>query len=138
MTAYHQVFYPIFAAGCAIAALASVFAARKSGCFLPGALLVVGTVAFWAALFIGADLGYRAWQSIPNPPDKAFSDASVVGALLIGWIPGGVFCGVVFVFVRVAGYLCSNGESLSESGLTESAPVETRNPYQAPQSQQSE
>jgi hypothetical protein len=107
MTVYDHVFFPIFGAGCLIAAIASFFAARKSGCLLPCVLLALGTVAFWAGLFIGSDFGYRVWQSMPDPPDEAFSDSAPAGALLFGWFPGGVFCVLVFGFFRLAGALDS-------------------------------
>ncbi|MCA9269638.1 MAG: hypothetical protein KDA41_14250 [Planctomycetales bacterium] len=100
MTPFHEHFIPIFLSGCFIAAIASLFAARQAGCALPGALLLVGVLTFWATLFFAADRGYRAWQSMPNPPGEAFSDASVVGALVAGWLPGGLFCLVVFGLVR--------------------------------------
>lgn len=100
MTPYHETFLPIFLLGCFIAAVASFFAGRISGCIWPSALLLIGVLAIWSALFVGSDLGYRAWQSMPNPPREAFSDASVVGSLLFGWFPGGIFCLTVFGLVR--------------------------------------
>ncbi len=102
MTPYHTSFVPFFLTGCLIAAIVSFLAGRSSGCFWPGLLLSVGTLAFWAAIFFGADLGYRAWQSMPDPPDEAFSDASVLGALVLGWLPGGIFCLTIFGLVRGA------------------------------------
>lgn len=134
MTAYDQIFYPVFGVGCAFATIASFFAARKSGLVLPAALLAVGVVAFWAGLFIGSEIGYQAWQSIPDLPDEAFSDTAPLGALLFGWLPGGVFCGFVFGFVRIAGYLFSRGDSGSDSVEPLPLPVGTGNPYQAPRS----
>ena len=134
MTAYDQVFYPIFGLACAIAFIASFFAARKSGCVVPAALLVVGMVAFWAGLLIGIAKGYRAWQSIPKPPDEAFYDGEKVWALFFGWLPGAVFCGSVFGFIRLVGYLLSRGTSNSHPTEPVSKPVETNNPYQSPPS----
>lgn len=96
MTPYDDIFYPVFGIGCVIAAIASVVAARRSSVLASFVLLAVGVIVFWASLFIGSDLGFRAWQAIPNPPDEAFSDAAPVGALLFGWFPGGIFCGTVF------------------------------------------
>ena len=112
MTPYHVTFLPIFLAGCLVALVCSIFAGKARGCLIPGLLLCVGIVAFWAALFVGADSGYRAWQSMPDPPEEAFSDASVMGALLIGWVPGLMFCLVVFGIVRGLGLLFrwSNGD----------------------------
>ena len=146
MTTYDQFFYPIFGVGCAIAAtasfLAAFLAAWKSGfvwgCVFPVAALGVGVIAFWAGLFIGSEVGYQAWQSIPNPPDEAFSDAFPSGALLFGWLPGGVFCGVVFGIVfgitRLARHLLPGGAPDPSSGVSDSDSVETGNPYQSPKS----
>ena len=100
MNPYEQVFYPILGAACVIAAIASYLAARTSGVLLPGVLLITGVVAIWAALFVGSDLGYRAWQSIPDPPREAFSDAFPTGAALFGWLPSAVFCWFVFALAR--------------------------------------
>ena len=46
--------------------------------------------------FLGSDMGYRAWQQIPNPRDEAYSNAAPAGLLIFGWIPGGMFCALVF------------------------------------------
>ena len=100
MTPYHEYFLPIFLAGCLIAAVTSFVAGWMSGYVWPAVLLTLGVVAFWFAAFIGADIGYRAWQSIPDPPKEAFSDASVLGALVLGWLPGTVFCLTIFAMVR--------------------------------------
>ena len=59
-------------------------------------LLLVGILCSWVGLFLGSDHGYRVWQSGPNPPDEAFADTAPIGFLLAGWVPGGVFVGVVF------------------------------------------
>lgn len=84
VTPYDETFLPIFLLGCVIAAVASFSAGLMSGRVWPGVLLVVGILAFWSAVFIGSDMGYRVWQSMPDPPRAAFSDASVVGALVFG------------------------------------------------------
>jgi hypothetical protein len=87
MTAYDQVFYPIFGVGCAVAATASFLAARKAGFVFPVVALGVGIIAFWAALFIGSEGGYQTCQSIPEPPAEAFSDTAPMGALLLAGSP---------------------------------------------------
>jgi hypothetical protein len=96
VTVYYEVFLPIWGTGCAIAAIVSFFAAWRSGFFVPTILLIVGVVAFWAGLFLGSEFGYQAWQSMPDPPDEAFRDTFPLGALVFGWIPGSVFCLLVF------------------------------------------
>ncbi len=134
MTPYHEYFLPIFLLGCMIAAVASFFAGRTSGCVLPGALLIVGVLAFWSAVFIGSDQGYRAWQSMPNPPDEAFSDASVLGALILGWFPGGLFCLTIFGLVRGIRWILHRANPDVFPGVRNpvTPPVETGNPYQGP------
>jgi hypothetical protein len=134
MTPYHEIFVPIFLLGCSIAATASFFAGRLSGCVWPAVLLIAGVLAFWAAVFIGSDLGYRAWQSMPDPPDEAFSDASAVGALVLGWLPGGIFCLTIFGLVRVVRWILrwANPGVFQTDPKPVRDPVETRNPYQSP------
>jgi hypothetical protein len=134
MTPYEEVFLPIFLLGCLIAATASFFAGRLSGCVWPGALLVIGVLVLWAALFIGSDMGYRAWQSTPDPPREAFSDASVVGALVFGWFPGAGFCLAVFGLVRATRWILhwANPDVFPKDAKPAPPTVETGNPYQTP------
>jgi hypothetical protein len=42
---------------------------------------------------------------MPDAPSEAFSDASASGALIFGWLPGGIFCLTVFGFARGARWL---------------------------------
>lgn len=133
MTPYHEHFLPIFLAGCFVAAIASVFAGRASGCALPGTLLLIGVLSFWASLFFGSDYGYRTWQSTPDPPPEAFSDASVLGALIAGWVPGGLSCLTVFGVVRGFRRLDRGANRQGypeEPGMTSQR--DTGNPYQGP------
>jgi hypothetical protein len=134
MTPYHDIFIPIFLFGCSIAAIASFFAGRLSGCVWPGLLLLTGILAFWSAVFIGSDLGYRAWQSMPDPPEEAFNDASALGALVLGWFPAGIFCLTIFGLVRVIRWILrwANGQEPAKGGKPDRPPVETGNPYQSP------
>lgn len=138
MSPYNAYFVPIFLTGCLVSVIASAFAAYRQGCAIPGVLLSVGTLSFWAAMFIGSDLGYRAWQSLPNAPDEAFSDASVGGALILGWLPGGVFCLVVFLVTRGFRRL-SNWANPPPAQVTPTTSVPESaddNPYQRPASRQ--
>ena len=135
MTAYHDVFFPIFGAGCAVAVIASFLAGKKAGCVLPGILFVLGVVAFWIGLFLGSDLGFRAWQSIPNPPAEAFTDTAPLGALILGWLPGGAFCFLIFGLTRIGRLLLSMGKPNVNADKSRLNTVETGNPYQSPQSQ---
>ena len=93
---YDAVFWPIFGSGLTVAFITSTAAAWGRSFTLPLLLLPIGIIAFWGTAFLGSDLGFRAWQSIPNPPDEAYSDAAPAGLMILGWIPGGMFCFVVF------------------------------------------
>ncbi len=93
---YDAVFWPIFGSGLTVAFITSTAAAWSRGFIPPLLLLPIGVIAFWGTAFLGSDLGFRAWQSIPNPPDEAYSDAAPAGLMILGWIPGGMFC--LFVF----------------------------------------
>ena len=134
MTPYQEIFIPIFLLGCSIAAIASFFAGRLSGCVWPVVLLFTGVFAFWSAVFIGSELGYRAWQSMPDPPEEAFSDASALGALVLGWLPGGIFCLTVFCLVRGIRWILrwANTNVLASEEESVGRPVESGNPYQSP------
>lgn len=125
MTPYHEHFLPIFLVGCFIAAIASFLAGRASGCALPGLFLLIGVLSFWSALFFASDQGYRAWQSMRNPPEEAFRDAAVVGALAVGWVPGGLFCLIVFGLVRGFRRLVQWADPLAapKTGNTHSPPA---------------
>ncbi|MEM9413663.1 MAG: hypothetical protein AAGA30_21325 [Planctomycetota bacterium] len=106
MTPYHYYFFPILGAGCLLAAASTFWAARiKNGFVLPAILVGIGFVSVWASLVIGSGVGYQVWQSMPNPPDEAFNDTSNVGAVLVGWIPAGGFCCLVFTLTKIA---CAN------------------------------
>ena len=124
MTAFHETFLPIFLVGAGIALVVSFFAGRLKSWLATGVLLAFGVVAFWASLFVGSDMGYRAWQSIPDPPPQAFADTAPLGALVFGWIPGGLFCLVIYGISRgIAslsyarrGELYATGSDFSDSG----------------------
>ena len=134
MTPYHETFLPIFGLGCVIATVAAVIAGRMSGWVLPGPVLVIGILAFWASAFMGSDMGFRAWQSTPDPPPEAFSDASVVGALVFGWLPGGMYCFTVFGLVRGIKRLLhwANPDVFPKVQEPVSPPAEAGNPHQLP------
>ena len=93
---YDGVFWPIFGGGLAISFVMATAAAWSRGFLIPLILLLISVLSFWITIFLGSDLGYRAWQQIPNPPDEAYSDAAPAGLLILGWIPGGMFCSLVF------------------------------------------
>ena len=93
---YDMVFWPIFGGGLAGSFVLATTAAWSRGFLIPLILLPVSVLSFWSTIFLGSDMGYRAWQQIPNPPDEAYSDAAPAGLLILGWIPGGMFCALIF------------------------------------------
>ncbi len=93
---YDEVFWPIFGGGLALSFVMATAAAWSRRFLIPLILLPISVLSFWITIFLGSDLGYRAWQQIPNPPDEAYSDAAPAGLLILGWIPGGMFCSLVF------------------------------------------
>ena len=105
MTPYDETFLAIFSLGCVVAAVPSFLAGCLPGSSWSGVLLITGFLAFWATVVMASDMGYRAWQSMPDAPSEAFSDASASGALIFGWLPGGIFCLTVFGFARGARWL---------------------------------
>ena len=137
MTPYDKTFLPFALAGLGFALIASILAGRTSGCLWPFVFLIPGIGVLWACLFLGTAYGYDAWQRMPDPPDEAFSDASVVGALVFGWMPAGLYCAVILVLTRgfrsLLGWANPNAavQQPPESSKFE-APQETGNPYQGP------
>ena len=134
MTLFDEVFLPIFFLGVLTAGTLFLLAGVKSGCAFPGFLLIGGTLALWAAMFFGSDMGYRAWQEMPGPPDEAFGDASILGALIFGWLPAGLFCLMVYAVVRgFRGMLHWAGpDAYPDNTPKMSQPTESGNPYQSP------
>lgn len=133
MTPFDLYFRTIFGGGCLLATVVSLIAAGRRG-LKAVAILSAAIGIFWFSLFLGADLGYRAWQSVPNPPKAAFADSMPAGALFMGWIPGTVFCVIVFVCGRIFGGLLNwtpgrVQRRQHQGGMTGS--VDPANPYVA-------
>jgi len=102
MAPFDEIFFPIISLGCLIAGIASIFAGCASDFSKAIPLLTLGVISFWIALFLGSDLGFRAWQAMPDPPKVAFNDASAAGAMVLGWIPATLYC--VFIFAITRGF----------------------------------
>ena len=138
MTLYDAYFIPIVLLGCLTAGIVSFIAGWMSGYVWRAVLLLIGVVALWIALFLGSDLGYRAWQSMPDPPDEAFSDASAAGALVFGWFPAGIFCLTIFGMARGVRWFLhwANPDEFPRDSKPATKPpaepIETGNPYQGP------
>ncbi len=90
-------FRAIFGLGLVLGVIAALSASRNRSWFGRIPLLLVGTLCVWAGLFFSSEKYYRVWQASPDPPDEAFADTAPIGALLAGWIPGGLFVGVAFL-----------------------------------------
>lgn len=93
---HHAAFRSIFGIGAALGVIAAVSAARNRSWFGRIPLLLTGTLCVWAGLFLASEKYFRVWQASPNSPDEAYADTAPLGALLAGWIPGGLFVGAVF------------------------------------------
>ena len=68
-------------------------------------LLFSGVLCIWSGLAFGADKYFRVWQSMPNAPDLAYSDAGAMVPFLVGWVPGVFIVGVVFGLTLLAFWL---------------------------------
>lgn len=82
-------------------------------------LLLVGVVAVWASMLAGVGAGYRAWQSLPDPPEEAFSDGGpLMFSLVFGWFPGLIVVGVgvlaAWAIRRLIGPRSATGDPRSE------------------------
>ena len=74
MTPLDFYFYTIFGAGCVLAGVLSLIATRCR--WLSATLLLATAICiFWSSLLFGLEIGFRAWQAIPNPPEEAYSDS---------------------------------------------------------------
>ena len=89
-------FYTLAGIGAIFGTIAAILAGWLRWWLVQLPLLLVGVLCTWAGLFLASDHGYRVWQGGPNPPDEAFADTAPIGFLLAGWIPGGIFVGLVF------------------------------------------
>ncbi len=69
-----------------------------------GLFLPVCAASGWAAVVVGGGKWFDTWQSMPNPPDEAFHDTGMFGALLLGWVPATLAVGFVFAFSALFTY----------------------------------
>ena len=132
MTPFDEYFYPIFGGGMLVAGIAALTAGILRGFLFPACLLAVAVLAVWGSLFIGSELGYRAWQAMDNPPEEAFADTFPMGALMAGWVPGLVFSGTVFCIARVLRMLLVRRPNETSDSRSDTPPRVSDNPYQSP------
>ncbi len=86
-----------FAGGLPLGVVGAAYAGWSRSWIARGAVLPVCVLCVWATLVLGVDAWFRTWQSMPNAPDEAFSDAGAMVPVLLGWAPAGVVVGGVFV-----------------------------------------
>jgi hypothetical protein len=139
VTPLQETFITIFGGGATLSALLAFIAGRLSGWLFPLLLFGLSVLCFWISLFLGLDLGYRAWQAMPNPPDAAYSDSSPSGAMIAGWIPGVGYVSFWFglswlirLFVWKPKVLQGIVVEQSEHAGALSTALETGNAYQPP------
>ena len=89
-----------FAYGCAISFPLLIFSSICSRLVLRLAFLGAAILVLWIAMFVGAEVGYNAWQGIPNPPGEAFSDTGPIFFLLAGWLPSLALLGPLHLVLR--------------------------------------
>ncbi len=95
--------------GLAISSVIVIWGSRRASRPSRMTMLAAATFVLWFALIVGVEYGYHAWQSIPNPPEQAFSDTGGPGiTLLLGWLPSLVLLGIVHVLLRLC---CRNSAS---------------------------
>jgi hypothetical protein len=131
-TPFDEYFYPIFAVGVLLATVVSLYAGSARGWLLPLLCLIVGVISFWGSLFIGLEVGYQMWQASPDPPDEAFSDTSPIGALLAGWVPASLYCGLLYGVVKFILFLIPKREPSDSQKTAASERIESGNPFQGP------
>ena len=137
MTPLQETLLQIFVPGAIVSAGVAFIAGRARGWAVPLVLCGLSVLIFWVTFFLGLDLGYRAWQSMPDPPDAAYSDVSPSGVLIAGWVPGGIYASFWYGLswlVRFCLETSTAGRVVTDSleeGIGPRA-VETGNAYQTP------
>ena len=93
--------WPSLACGLAISSVMVIWGSRRVRRRSRMAVLAATTLVLWIALIVGVEYGYNAWQSIPNPPEEAFSDTGgPFFVLFAGWLPILIMLGIVHLFLR--------------------------------------
>ena len=84
------------ATGLLVSLVSGVLAAINRSWWGRVPIFLVGILGVWFGLFLGSEKYFRVWQTIPNPPDEAFSDSGPMVFLFAGWVPGVVVMGILF------------------------------------------
>ena len=92
------------AAGIVISLVMVIGASRFSSRRFRLPILFATVLILWIAMFIAADSGYRAWQSIPNVPKEAYSDTGPILFLMAGWVPG---TAIAYLLLRICWWISS-------------------------------
>jgi len=126
-----------FAWGLAISFLILIVGSGCGRRILRLAFLAVAVFVLWIAMFVGAEVGYSAWQGIPNPPDEAFSDTGPIFFLLAGWLPSLAILGSTYLVLRLCWRVFAlkspvRAIDASQSSNTVDRPPDDGNPYQSP------
>ena len=86
--------------GLALALALVAWGSRRDRLIFQLAVLAVATLVLWIAIVVGTEVGYVTWQSLPNPPDEAFSDSGgPFVSLFLGWAPSLFFLGIVYAIL---------------------------------------
>ena len=88
--------------GLALAVFIVIAGSRSSVTAIRLGLLAIATLALWFSSVISVEVGYSVWQSMPDPPDDAFSDTGAIFWLVAGWLPSGLLLGALYRLLRVA------------------------------------
>ena len=100
---YREVLFGYLALGGLVALLAlcvGVFRFKIVGQII---FLLIASIALWIGLWLGAHMGYGAWQNLPDHGDKAYADgAALTGSFMFGWIPAGIACTALWGLLLLA------------------------------------
>jgi len=94
--------WPSVTCGLVISSAMIIWGSRRVRRSSRKAVLAAAVVVLWLALIVGVETGYHAWQSIPNPPEEAFSDTGgPFVVLFLGWLPSLVVLGIEHLLLRL-------------------------------------
>jgi hypothetical protein len=126
-----------FAWGLAISFLILIFGSSRARLIPQLVFLLAAILVLWVAMFVAAEAGYSAWQSMPDPPDEAFSDTGPIFFLLVGWLPSFCILGIVHLALRFCWQVVTPKAPVqkidtSQAINTVDRPPDDGNPYQSP------